>query len=64
MIVKQELNGFCTVDGLKRKLSTFTLWNHIEDSQLKDLVDGAVFMPKAYAESLTLANFGSQVGRR
>lgn len=57
-IVKQEVRRFCTVDSLKRKHPKFTLWTLIEDSQVKALVDGEEFTPKAYAENLTLAKFG------
>jgi len=57
-IIKQELKGYCTVDGLKRKHPKFTLWTLIEDSQIKALVDGEAFVPKAYAENLTLSKFG------
>jgi hypothetical protein len=57
-IVKQELKVYCTVDRLKRKHPKFTLWTLIEDSQLKALVDGEEFTPKAYAENLTLMKFG------
>ncbi|MGO9239512.1 MAG: hypothetical protein ACLQBJ_01785 [Bryobacteraceae bacterium] len=57
-ILKQDLKGFCEVEGLKRKYPNFTLWTLIEDSQIKELVDGEAFTPKAYAEHLTLAKFG------
>jgi hypothetical protein len=57
-IVKQELKAYCDVQILKRKYPKFTLWTHIEDSQIKALVDGAEFTPKAYAENLTLTKFG------
>ena len=57
-IIKQEVKGYCTVDGLKRNYPKFTLWTLIEDSQTKALVDGEEFTPKAYAENLTLAKFG------
>ena len=57
-IVKQEVKSYCTVDGVKRKHPKFTLWTLIEDSQIKALVDGEEFTPKAYAENLTLAKFG------
>jgi hypothetical protein len=57
-IVKQETKGYCTVEGLKRKHPKFTLWTLIEDSQIKELVEGEAFTPKAYAESLTLAKYG------
>lgn len=56
--IKQEVKGYCTVDSLKRKHPKFALWSHIEDSQIKALVDGEEFTPKAYAESLTLIAFG------
>jgi hypothetical protein len=57
-IIKKEVNGYCTVEGLKRKYPTFTVWSHLEDWQLKALVDGEEFAPKAYAENLTLMKFG------
>ena len=57
-IVKREVKRYSTVDVLKRKHPTFTLWNHIDDSQIKALVDGEEFTPKAYAESLTLTKYG------
>jgi hypothetical protein len=57
-IVKQEVRRYRTVEQLKRKHPAFMLWDHIEDSQVKELVDGAAFTPKAYAENLTLTKFG------
>jgi hypothetical protein len=56
--IKQELTGFCTAEGLKQKYPHFVLWNHIEKAELKDLVDGEEFSPRAYAENLTLRKFG------
>jgi hypothetical protein len=57
-ILKQDLAGYCTPEGLKRKYPNFTLWTLIEDSQIKELMDGKAFTPKAYAENLTLAKSG------
>jgi len=57
-IVKNEVKAYCTADGLKRKYPTFTLWTLIENSQVKALVDGDAFTPKAYAENLVLSKFG------
>lgn len=57
-IVKHEVKVYCTVEELKRKHPKFTLWSLIEDSQIKALVDGEEFVPKAYAENLTLMKFG------
>jgi len=57
-ILKQDLRGYCTTEGLKQKHPKFTVWTLIEDSQIKALVDGEAFTPKAYAENLTLAKFG------
>ena len=57
-VVKQETKTYCTVDALKQKYPRFTLWTVIEDSQIKELVDGEAFTPKAYAENLTLTKYG------
>ncbi len=57
-VVKQDLMGFCTADGLKQKHPKFTLWTLIEDSAIQALTDGEAFTPKAYAENLTLSKFG------
>src|SRR5262249_52379422 len=57
-VVKQELKSYCSVDMLKRKHPNFTLWTLIDDPQIKDLIDGAPFSPKAFAENLTLKKFG------
>jgi hypothetical protein len=56
--IKQELSGYCTVESLKKKHPAFTLWKHIDDRELKELIDGDAFTPKAYASRLTLRNFG------
>jgi hypothetical protein len=56
--VKLEVKVYCTPEGLKRKHPTFTLWTIIDDGQLRELVDGEPFTPKAYAEHLTLMKFG------
>jgi hypothetical protein len=53
-----DLKRHCTAAGLKSKYPQFVLWNHILDVDLKDLIDGANFVPKAYAESLTLRKYG------
>jgi hypothetical protein len=57
-IIKQETRRHCTVDGLKQRFSDFILWTVIKDPQIQELVDGEAFMPKAYAENLTLAKYG------
>ena len=57
-IVKQEIRTYCTVEALKRKYPKFTLWTFIEDSQIKELVEGKAFTPKAYAENLMLTRYG------
>jgi hypothetical protein len=57
-ILKQDLKGYCTAETLKQKYPRFTLWTLIEDSQIRELVNGEAFTPKAYAEILTLAKFG------
>jgi hypothetical protein len=56
--IKQDLNGFCTAEDLRRKHPGFILWKHIDEAELKELVDGDAFTPKAYAENLTLRKFG------
>jgi hypothetical protein len=42
----------------RKKHPNFILWEHINDVDLKELVDGTAFTPKAYAENLTLRKFG------
>ncbi|MCX6621795.1 MAG: hypothetical protein NTY38_12115 [Acidobacteria bacterium] len=56
--IKQDLKRFCTGEDLKQKHPQFVLWKHIDKAELKDLTDGAAFTPKAYAEYLTLREFG------
>jgi hypothetical protein len=56
--IKQELGGYCTAEGLKHTHPEFVLWKHIDDVELKELVEGSPFTPKAYAERLTLRKFG------
>lgn len=57
-LVKQETRKYCSVEGLKGKYPDFNLWTVIEHSQLRELVNGEAFVPKAYAENLVLAKFG------
>jgi hypothetical protein len=57
-ILKGDLKGYNTVEGLKQKHPTFVLWAHIEAAELKELVDGEAFAPKAYAGNLVLRKFG------
>jgi len=56
--IKPDLKGYCTAEGLKEKYPGFALWGLIHEDELKELVDGAEFRPKAYAESLTLRKHG------
>jgi hypothetical protein len=56
--IKQDVQRHCTVEGLKRRHPRFKLWEHVDDIDLKELVDGQEFMPKAYAESLVLRQYG------
>jgi hypothetical protein len=56
--IKYDLRRYCTAEDLKKKHPDFTLWDHISDGDLKELVDGVAFTPKAYAENLTLRKFG------
>jgi hypothetical protein len=57
-IIKPEVQKYCTVETLKQKYPKFTLWTIIEDSQIKELVEGEPFSPKAFAELLTLNKYG------
>jgi hypothetical protein len=56
--IKHDLNGFCTAESLKKKHPEFVLWGCITDIEIKELVDGTAFTPKAWAENLTLRKFG------
>ena len=56
--IKHDLNGFCTAESLKKKHPEFVLWGYITDIEIKELVDGTAFTPKAWAENLTLRKFG------
>jgi len=56
--LKQDLRHHCTAKSLKQKHPDFTVWHHIGDAELQELVEGEPFMPKAYAENLTLRKFG------
>jgi hypothetical protein len=56
--IKKELGGYRTVERLKQKHPEFVLWKHIGDVEVKELVEGAPFTPKTYAENLTLRKFG------
>jgi len=56
--IKQDLAGYCTADSLKAKHPKFVLWEHLEQGEVKELVDGMDFAPKAFAENLTLRKFG------
>jgi hypothetical protein len=56
--VKQDTKVYCTVEGLKRKYPQFKLWTFINDAQIKELVEGEAFSPKAYAEYLVLTKYG------
>ena len=56
--LKPDLSRFSSAEGLKKKYPDFILWGHLQDAELKELVDGSAFKPKAYAETLTLRKFG------
>jgi hypothetical protein len=56
--LKQDMAGYCTPQELKNRHPGFLLWAHLNDSDLKELVDGEPFFPKRYAETLTLRKFG------
>jgi hypothetical protein len=56
--IKQDLNGFCTAESLKKKHPEFVLWEHVTDIEIQELVNGTAFTPKAWAENLTLRKFG------
>ena len=43
---------------MKSKHPRFVLWEHLEHAELVDLTAGMDFVPKAYAENLTLRMFG------
>jgi hypothetical protein len=58
--IKRDLAKFCTPVELKEKYPNFTIWNMLFASELKELVDGAQFRPKAYAENLVLRKYGLQ----
>lgn len=57
-VIKQDLKRHCTVEGLKRAHPEFALWQYLTGPEVKDLVAGEAFTPKAYAESLVLREFG------
>jgi hypothetical protein len=57
-LIKQEAKRYSTVESVKKKYPKFMLWSHIENAQLKELLDGEPFTPRAYADSLTLAKYG------
>lgn len=57
-LVKQETKAYCTLEMLKRKYPKFRLWTHVQDSQIKELIDGEAFAPKAYAENIVLTKYG------
>ena len=56
--IKQDLDGYCTAEGLKAKHPKFVLWDNLEPAEIKELADGMNFATKAYAENLTLRKFG------
>jgi hypothetical protein len=56
--LKQDLAGYCTPEELKKRHPDFILWAHLNDSEVKELVDGEPFFPKRYAEALTIRKFG------
>jgi len=56
--IKPELKGYCTAENLKRRHPEFILWEHIDEAELRELVDGVEFTPRAFAENLTLRKFG------
>ena len=56
--IKQDLKGYCTPDDLTRKYPTFLIWGHLEKAEIKELADGVPFIPRAYAENLTLRKYG------
>ncbi len=56
--IKQEVKRFRTAEDLKRRYPDFTLWEHIDAVEVKDLAYGTAFTPKAYAERLALRKFG------
>ena len=56
--IKQDLSGFCTAKSLKSKHPQFVLWSVISDSELEEIANGVSFVPKAYAENLTLRKSG------
>jgi hypothetical protein len=56
--IKTELTSYWTPDALRKKYSDFTLWAQLRPEELKEITDGVAFMPKAYADNLTLRKFG------
>lgn len=56
--IKQDLKHYCTAESLKKKHPEFILWDHLGNAELKELIDGEEFKPKAFAETLTLRKFG------
>ena len=56
--IKHDLKRYCTAETLKNQHPNFALWQHLTEAELKELVDGDSFAPKAYAENLTLRHFG------
>jgi hypothetical protein len=56
--IKLDLKRYHTADELKRKHPEFVLWEQVSDAELKELVAGISFTPRAYAENLTLRKFG------
>jgi len=56
--LKQALHPRSTGASLKVKFPNFRIWKLLGKDELKQIVEGEQFSPKAFAENLTLRKFG------
>ena len=55
--IKQTTTRFCTSEQLKQLYPNFLVWEYLDPAEITDLAGGVPFMPKAYAENITLRHF-------
>jgi hypothetical protein len=56
--IKQSLDGHCTTKSLKQMHPRFLVWKRLSKREIEEIAAGQPFYPKAFAENLTLREFG------
>ena len=56
--VYKRTQRYCTVQQLKQEYPDFSLWSHITNHELKQMLSGEQLRPKDFAKHLTLRAYG------